>query len=476
MTTRLTVQDASFFFLEGGATPMHIGSLAVFRTPRAGFSYDDLLNLVESRLPLVPRYRQKVRQVALGLTRPVWIDDTDFDITYHIRRSALPKPGSDEQLHDLIARLMSRPLDQSRPLWEIYLVEGLARNRFAIFAKSHSSLVDGEKALEITHVIFDARRTRPVPTDEVWVPAREPGDAELVFEAVAEMVSRPGEAVTRAREAVDGVASGVASGIGEAGRVVGRLAAVVRTAAQVAPVSPLNAVVSRHRRYAVAATNLDDYRLIKARRGGTINDVILAVVAGALRSWLLSRGEPITASTTVRALVPMSVYVAGETAPGAIRDTSGVSSILVDLPVGEPNPMLRLSHIAHSTAVTTGQSPVTAATLVALSGFASNTLHAMGARVASGFTQRVFNVLVTNAPGPQSPLYVGQARMVEMYPVPPLLRNQALAIGLTSYDGHVFYGLNADREAMADVEVLPGMLIESLEELAEVAGITGDRR
>jgi WS/DGAT/MGAT family acyltransferase len=466
MATRLTTQDASFYFLEAGTTPMHVGSLAVFRVPRNGFSYDDLLSIVESRLALVPRYRQKVREVALGLARPVWVDDRDFDITYHIRRSALPKPGSNEQLHDLVARLTSRPLDRTRPLWEMYLVEGLTRNRFAIFTKSHSSLVDGDKALEISQVILDATKTPPTMAEEIWMPSHEPSESELVLQAVAEIIARPGEGVEAVRTAVNDVARTA----GGAVRALSKFAAVVRTAAQAAPSSPLNTEISRNRRFSVAKTDLEDYRAIRSKFGGNINDVVLAVVSGALRNWLLSRGEPISAFTTVRALVPMSVYVSGEGPDISDLAPSEVSSFLVDLPVGEPNAVVRFSHIAHATEATVRQSRgVTAGTLMRLSGFAPATLHAMGARVGSSFSQRVFNLVVTNAPGPQFPLYVGGARMLEMYPVPPLVRNQALSIGLTSYDGNVYYGLNADRDAMPDVEVITSLLHESLEELLDAA-------
>ncbi|MFC7957788.1 WS/DGAT/MGAT family O-acyltransferase [Rhodococcoides kroppenstedtii] len=467
MATRLTTQDASFYFLEAGTTPMHVGSLAVFRTPRGGFTYDELLTLVESRLALVPRYRQKVREVAFGLARPVWVDDRDFDITYHIRRSALPKPGSTEQLHDLVARLTSRPLDRTRPLWEMYMVEGLARNRFAIFTKSHSALVDGDQALEISQVILDDTKSPPPMAEELWMPAREPSDRALVASALAEMVSRPGEAV----EAVRGAVGDLAEAAHGAARAVGKVAAVVRTAAQTAPTSPLNTTISRNRRFSVARTDLDDYRAVRRRFGGTVNDVVLTVVAGALRNWLLSRGEPLGPYTTVRALVPLSVHAPVAAGADTIGHPAGeVESFLVDLPVGEPNAVVRLSHISHATEAHARQGRgVTASTLMKLSGFAPATLHAMGARVGSSLSQRMFNIVVTNAPGPQFPLYAGGARMIEMYPVPPLVRNQAMTIGLTSYDGHVYYGVNADRAAMPDIDVVTTLLYEALDELVDAA-------
>ncbi|WP_072806749.1 WS/DGAT/MGAT family O-acyltransferase [Rhodococcoides yunnanense] len=479
MATRLTTQDASFYFLEASSTPMHLGSLAIFRTPRAGFSYENLLSLVEQRLVLVPRYRQKVREVAFGLARPVWVDDADFDITYHIRRSALPKPGSDDQLHDLVARLTSRPLDRSRPLWEMYLVEGLSKNRFAIFTKSHSALVDGEKALEIGQVILDASKSPPPMAEELWMPATEPKESALVFDAITEMIVRPSEGIL----VVKGAARGLAGVAHEAVQATGKVLSAVRTAAQVAPSSPLNAPISRNRRFAVAKTELADYRKIHTRFGCSINDVVLAVVTGALRNWLLSRGEPVTASSTVRAMVPMSVYVSAERAgydeytdrlsgehESDSSPRSEISSFLVDLPVGEPNAVVRLSHIAHATEAHAKQSPgVTAHTLMRISSFAPASLHAMGARAGSRLSQRLFNLIITNAPGPQFPLYVGGARMLEMFPVSPLFENQALSIGLTSYDGNVYFGLNADRGAMPDVDVVTALLLESLEELIDAS-------
>lgn len=478
MATRLTTQDASFYFLEASSTPMHLGSLAILEVPEAGVDYEELLTHVERRLPLVPRYRQRVREVALGLARPVWVDDREFDITYHVRRSALPRPGSDAQLHDLVARLTSRPLDRTRPLWEMYLVEGLSDNRVAIFTKSHSALVGDEGSLEISQVLLDPSST-PRPTEEeLWMPTREPREAELVLDAVAEMIARPREGAATLKMALGDL-------VGSAVEVAGNVAAVVRTATASAPTSPLNAAISRNRRFATVHTELEDYRRVRRRFGCTVNDAILAVLTGALRNWLLSRGEPVTAYSTVRALVPMAVYISGDGSEEEVdleadpverehvpeNAERKVSSFLVDLPVGEPNAVVRLSHIAHATeAHTRASSTVTAQTLVRMSGTAPATLHAMGLRVASSLSQRMFNVMISNVPGPQSPLYLNGARMLEMYPVSPLLKNQALSIGLTSYDGHVYYGLNADRDAMSDVEVVTALLYESLEELLDACG------
>lgn len=466
MTHRMSAQDASFYFLETSNTPMHIGSLAILEQPSGGLDYEDVLRLVERRLAAVPRYRQKAREVALGLARPVWVDDRDFDITYHVRRSALPRPGSETQLHELLARLISRPLDRSRPLWEMYLVEGLAGDRCALFTKTHSALVDGDQALEIGQVLFEPTETPRVDPEELWMPEPEPSDSALLLGALAELVARPGEAVSGVRAAVGDLAATA----GEALDVVGRLA---RTAAQSAPDSPLNAPISRNRRFAVVKADLELYRKIRARYGCTVNDVVLAVIAGALRYWLLSRGEPVTEATVVRAMVPMSVYTqdpddCGDNDTIQVHPQGEVSSFLLDLPVGEPNAVVRLSHIAHAgEAYSRQRRRVAAQTMVRLSGFAPATMHAVGARVAMGFSQRMFNLMITNAPGPQHPLYLTGSRLLEIFPVSPLLKNQALSIALTSYDGKIYYGLNADRDAMPDVDVAATLIQESLEELTD---------
>ncbi|OBF38402.1 diacylglycerol O-acyltransferase [Mycolicibacterium peregrinum] len=468
MVNRLSASDAAFFHLENTATPMYVGSLSILRKPRAGLSYETLLETVEHRLPQIPRYRQKVREVTLGLARPVWVDDRDFDITYHIRRSALPSPGSDAQLHDLIARLGSRPLDRTRPLWEMYLVEGLTKNRIAIYTKTHQALVNGMTALEIGHVIVDRAQKPPEFGEDIWIPAREPSDRQLMLGAIGEWITRPTTQLAALRDTVTDVATS-ASELAAVGR---RVADVARTVARgTAPSSPLNTTVSRNRRFSVDEHRLEDYRLVRARYNCDINDVVLAVVAGALRNWLLSRGEPVTPTTTVRAMAPMSVYPDAEldsTGPG--QAISEVSPFLVDLPVGEGNAVVRLSQIAHATeSHSTAASLVDARTIVTLSGFAPPTLHAMGIRVATGFSARLFNLLITNVPGAQKQMYVAGTKLLETYAVPPLLQNQVLAIGVTSYNGMLYFGINADRDAMSDVDVLPSLFRESLEELLEAA-------
>jgi len=469
VVTRLSASDSSFYRLEDTSTPMYVGSLSILRRPKGGLPYESLLTTVERRLPQIPRYRQKVREVTLGLARPVWIDDRDFDITYHVRRSALPSPGNIEQLHELVARLASRPLDRSRPLWEMYLVEGLSKNRLAIYTKSHQALVNGMTAPEIGHVIADRSPQAPEFGEDIWVPGHDPSDFELMMGAVGEWVTRP----TMQLEAMRSAATDVVTNAGYLADVGRRAASTARTVLRgAAPDSPLNTEVSRHRRFTVAAEQLEDYRKLRARYDCDVNDVVLAVVTGALRNWLLSRAEPVTTAVSVRAMAPMSVYPEAdfEINAGPGQAVSEVSPFLVDLPVGEGNPVVRLSQISHATeSHSTSTTRVDARTIVTLSGFAPPTLHAMGIRVATKYSARVFNLLITNVPGPQSQMYVAGAKLLETYAVPPLLHNQVLAIGVTSYCGMLYFGINADRDAMSDVEMLPALLRESLDELLEAA-------
>jgi diacylglycerol O-acyltransferase len=460
MPDRLSPLDVSFLYLESETTPMHVGGVCILQPPPdGGFDYDRLVRIITERISLVPRFRQKIRWVPAHLGNPVWVDDPDFDVTYHVRRSALPKPGTEEQLKELTARVQSRPLDRSRPLWEIYLVEGLADGHLAIITKTHHAMVDGISAVDIGAVILDLTREPRETPYERWEPAPEPSSIALVTDAVASLVRKPADIVSTARTGIADVrrvaerAAGVASG----------LAAAVRTTARSAPTSPLNVTIGAQRRFGMARTELDDYKRVRKEHGGTVNDVVLATVTGALRTWLLTRGESVN-DRVIRAMVPVSVRT--EDQQGALGNR--VASYFVDLPVGEPSPVLRLSQVSYAMSghKESGQS-VGAEALVAFSGFVAPTLHALGARVAAGLSRRIFNVVVTNVPGPQVPLYAAGAEMLEVFPVVPLAKGQAVSIGLTSYNGGVFYGLNADRDAMPDIDVLAQCIEESLAELVE---------
>lgn len=453
---RLSAVDASFLYLEQPRTPMHVGSVGIFRVPASGFDYERLVATVERRLVAVPRYRQKVRHVPGELARPVWVDDADFDVAFHVRRSALPRPGTSAQLTELVARLMSRPLDPDRPLWEVYLVEGLADGRFAIITKTHQAMVDGVTTIDIGQVLLDpSPEPREVP-DELWMPRPEPTDARLVVDAVAEAIARPGQVVDMVR-ATTNDALAVAARLA---RGVGSLVGTVVTGGRLAPGSPLNVALSTQRRFAVARGDLAAYREVRTANGCTVNDVVLTVVTGALRAWLLARGEPVTSTSRMRAMVP--VWVSGAAAPVDGR----VLSTLVDLPVGEQSPALRLQHVAHAMREhTAGNRSVRADTLARIGGYAPPTLHALGARAVNGISKRIFNLVVTNVPGPQVPLYAAGARMLETYPVVPLADGQGLAVGITSYDGGLFYGFTADRDGLPDVDVLAASVDEAFEEL-----------
>jgi WS/DGAT/MGAT family acyltransferase len=282
-----------------------------------------------------------------------------------------------------------------------------------------------------------------------------------VADAVSELVRRPTQAIDSARGAVVDARATAAKVTGIAGAILQS----ARTMARPAPSSPLNATIGEQRRFAMAKTELDDYRRVRKAHGGTVNDVVLATVSGALRTWLLTRGETVTPATTVRAMVPVSVRGEGDSAGNR------VSSYFVDLPVGEGNPVMRLHQVSFAMRghKESGQA-VGADALVQLSGFAPPTIHALGARAASGLSKRLFNLVVTNVPGPQFPLYAAGARMLEMYPVVPLSKGQTVSVGLTSYDGGVFYGLNADRDAMPDVDVLAACIEEALAELVGTVG------
>jgi WS/DGAT/MGAT family acyltransferase len=467
MSDRLTSLDASFLYLEESTTAMHVGSVMVFQPPREGFDYDQLVGIIESRIGAIPRFRQKVRDVPGRIANPVWVDDEAFDMSYHVRRAGLPRPGSDEQLQDFVARVQPRKLDRTRPLWEVYLVEGLHDGRFAIVTKTHYSLIDGVNALDIAHVIVDAVKGDGDSIDpSPWEPSRAPSPVELITGAVVDAVRRPTQVVDLVRGGLNDVLNVGLRAAESAGTL---LSAVARTAARPAPDSPLNAEIGTARRWVMVSTDLDDYRTVRRRlaRGAyaedvTINDVVLATIAGGLRTWLLGRGEAVSSPTVVRAMVPVSIY--GDDPAGMYANQ--VMACVVNLPVGEPGASMRLHQIAFAMRQQMeGGQAVGASSLANLAGFAPPTLHALGARLGSAMSRRLYNVMITNVPGPQSPLYAGDAEMLSTYPVMPLAKGQALSIGITSYNGGVYYGLNADRDAMPDVDDLGSSILESIDEL-----------
>ena len=434
--------------MDSANTPMHLATVEVFEPGDEGFDYRKLVALVGDRLAFVPRYRQRLMSVPGSLARPVWVDDDDFDITYHVRQSALPRPGSMEQLEDLVARIIARPLDRTRPLWEMYLIEGLEDGRFAILVKSHQTLVDGISTIDIGQVILDMDTVTRERIPDEWVPRREPSSAALVTEAVQEQLRNPVAAVGGIRDGLSGLVK--ASPLFAGRRAV--------------PDSPLQTTLSQQRRFHAVRTCLDDYRKVRRFHGGTVNDVVLATITGALRAWLMTRAESVHSSRQLRAMVPMGV-MDKDLEPTSLG--SQVTGTVLTLPIGEQSPVVRLHQVSYALKAhkDTGKA-VSALRLIGVGGFAPTTFHALGARVAADtHAERGFNIVVTNVPGPQFPLYACGARMLQSYPVQPLLPGHALAIGVTSYDGGVHYGLTADRDAIPDVAVIGQCITEALAEL-----------
>ncbi len=466
VSNRLTPLDTWFLRNETATCPMHVGSVMVFEAPDDEHDHARLVEHISERIAGFPRYRQRVREVPGGLADPVWIDDPAFDVTYHVRRSALPQPGSLEQLEELVARIMPRLLDRDRPLWEVYLVEGLADGRFAIITKTHQALVDGETALDIAHLIVDdSRHEPPADTD----PAPDPGAARLVLDALVDTTLHPSRGVELARSAVS---SAFAPGL--------RLARALTPAPAAGTPSPLHTTVGRARRWAAVRTDLADHRRIRAgiARGRavevvTVNDVVLAVLAGALRTWLLARGGSVRPDDRIRALVPVSVRADDGTSPDATVRTR-LQACFVDLPIGEPSPAMRLHQVAFAMRQQLEGGEVAASSLTGVAGFASPTLHSLAARLSGALSRRPFGLVVANVPGPQRVRTADGASMIGTCPVLPLPPEHALAVGLTSYDGTITYGLHADRDAVPDLDVLAQAVHDAIDELEHAT--RGSRR
>jgi diacylglycerol O-acyltransferase len=462
MTQRLGPRDLAFLAGESAATPKHNATLEIFDTADSGFDHDRLVELIADRIAFVPRYRQRLQAVPGHLANPVWVDDTRFDLGFHVRRSGLPRPGTMEQLRELVGRIVSRPLDPNRPLWEVYFIEGLADGRVAVLSKSHQVLVDGVETVDLGQVLLDTSPDPRALERDDWVPRRDPSPLGLASGALIDSVRGPSTLYSTARSR----ARSVARSAGSARR---RSVAAMNALAnrRPAPESPLSTELSEQRRFVTVRTDLQDYRRIRQAHGGSVNDAIIATVTGALRAWLMARGTPSGAMRQLRAMVPMSVI---DDELEATSLGTQIAAHLVTLPIGEPSPVIRLHQVsyafkAHSE---TGRA-VAANRLAGIAGFAPTTFHALGARVAAEQYRKGFHLTITNVPGPQFPLYAAGSQMVETYPVQPLLPEQALAIGVTSYDGGVYYGLTGDRDALPDIGLLGQCITESLEELLDTA-------
>jgi diacylglycerol O-acyltransferase / wax synthase len=459
---RLTGLDSSFLHLEhDSATHMHVASCMVFDGPPP--THDELVAAVEARLHLVPRYRQRLAFVPFEQGRPVWVDDPHFNTRYHVQHHALPSPGSDEQLKHLAGRAFSQQLDRNKPLWELWLVEGLEGGRFAILAKTHHALVDGISGVDITTVLFDVTPDpAPIPAPEQpWVPRPMPSSAQLLGDALLERATVPAEIVRGVRAALRRPRRVAKELFGD----LAALGSFTLPGVRSAPPSPLNVPIGPHRRFTWADEELDRIKAIKNALGGTVNDVVLASVAGGLGRYLRAHGHP-TIDLVLRAMIPVSVR--SDDARGALGNQ--VAAVWASLPVGETDPVERLALVrGEMGGLKESHQAVGARLLTELTGFAPPTVMAQAARLQA--RQRYFNLVVTNVPGPQFPLYALGRQMRAIYPLVPLAQNLALGIAIISYNSQLAFGLNADFDALPDVELLAAHLSDALDELAVAAGL-----
>ena len=438
---------------------MHVGGLTILEGPPPPM--EEFLGQIRKRLHLVPRYRHKLAYTALDSGRPVWVDDPSFNLEFHVRHTALPSPGSWEQLRNLTARIFSQALDRSRPLWEMWLIEGFEGGRFALISKTHHSLIDGIAGVDLATVLFDVAPD-PAPlrhSGRPWKPNPEPDTTELVAAGVrgavragAEMVgaavsalTHPERTLERAREAAEGVGEIVWAGLNPA------------------PATPLNVEIGPHRRFVGIAARLEDFKLVKNAFGGTVNDVVLTVVTGALRAFLLARGVR-TEGVEMRALVPVSVRTVGERHEGGNR----IVVMRGPLPVYIADPLQRLRFVKQAMdGLKESKQALGAEVIAGAQNFAPPTILAQASRL--NFSTRLFNLIVTNVPGPQFPLYVLGRRMERVFPVAFLPENHALAVAIMSYAGEMNFGLLGDFDALPDIDSIGESIAEELAELVELA-------
>ncbi len=455
---RLTAIDASFLTNESSTSHMHVGGILIFEgpTPR----YVDLVEHIRGRLSQVPRFRQRLAVPPLEAGRPLWADDVNFNLTYHIRHTALPEPGGEEELKRLAGRVFSQQLDRSKPLWEMWLAQGLERDRFAILTKTHHAMVDGISGVDIGTVLFDLEPVpEPAVVDDDWVPRAEPSTTELVARGVADAAAMPLHLAERTVDAVRHP-EWAAKRVTEALEGIGELAAAF---ADPAPDVPLNQPIGPHRRFVWARSELAAFKRIKDALGGTVNDVVLAVVTGALRNWLHGRGVR-TEGLELRALVPVSIRTEDERGELGNR----LAAMRGPLPVYVEDPVRRLRAISEEMEdLKRSKQALGAEVISRFNDFAPPTLLAQAARI--NFSTRLFNLIVTNVPGPQIPLYVLGRQLEEVFPVAFLPQNHALAVAIMSYNGRIGFGLLADYDSMDDVDAIAAGLTESLVELEEAA-------
>jgi diacylglycerol O-acyltransferase / wax synthase len=459
---RLSALDAEFLHLEDGIAHMHIAGVCVFADPPP--SFDDVRRLVAAKLHLIPRYRQRVRGVPFELGRPVWVDDPHFDVGYHLRHTALPKPGDDATFCRLMGRLMSQPLDRERPLWETWLVEGLEGGYWALVFKIHHCVVDGVAGVELLGVLLDAEPDTTVTVPELWEPRPEPRGVAKVLDAWGGLVTEAVASVRQLTRAITHPAGAIRSTVGAAqglARFAGGLGAT--------PPLSTEGTIGPHRAWAHSSASLGDVRTIRSAFGGTINDVVLAAVSGGYRELLISRGEDADRAV-VRSMVPVST----RHDDGRGVTDNRVSTLLYDLPIQIADPVRRLelvheqmtelkvSHMAEAGEAVTAIGDLVPPMVVGpLSRLAIRAMHQL--------PQRSVNTITTNVPGPQFPLYCLGHELLEYRPFVPISHGVRVSTAVLSYNGRLYFGITGDYETAADVDVLASGASNGIEQLCQHA-------
>jgi diacylglycerol O-acyltransferase len=463
MTSRglqvLSPLDAAFLRLEDRSTSVHIASVAVFDGPSP--TYDEVYAAYLFKLHLVPRYRQRVRELPLQLGRPVWVDDVHFNLRYHLRHTALPRPGTDAQLRDLVGRLMSQQLDRGKPLWEAWVVDGLEGDRWAVISKVHHCMVDGIAGTDLLSLVLDASAD-PAPADTLPPPlAPEPGLGRLLLATARTVPHRPASVV---RAVTQAVAHPRQAAVDVAMTARGALA--FARLARPATSSSLSGPLSPHRRWGWTSATLDDVRIIRRSLGGTVNDVVLTAVTRGFRDLLLSRGETPDARA-VRTLVPVSVR--GQDGRGELDNR--VSAMIAELPVAEAEPTGRLTAVREELdRLKRSGEPQVGGLVTSAAGLAPPPLLSLGLTGVFRLPHRHLVTVATNVPGPQHPLYLCGRRMAEYYPYVPIADRVRMGVAITSYDGTLGFGVTADEDSTPDLQVLLDGIDAELRDLLLLAG------
>ena len=451
---RLSALDASFLYAESPTAHMHVGSLTVFED--VGLTEEQVFEHIASRLHLVPRFRKKVRFVPGNVHRPVWVDDPHFDLRFHVRWTGLPRPGSEREALTLMGRVMSQQLDRRKPLWEMWIFD-LPNRRRGIIQKTHHCLIDGMSGVDLGTVLLDLSPDAPKTEAPPWKPEPEPEPRELLKDALAELREAP----KRIREAVAPLLEHKEELKDRAKLVAEGVKAFGRSAAELAPKTALNAPIGPQRRFRVVRLALSDVKAIKKARGCTVNDVVLALVTSGLRRWFSSRNEPVD-GLVLKAMVPVSVRDPSQRATWGNK----VSMMAAELPVGEPDPLKRLAHIRGCMAdLKSSHQALGADFWVKLGEYAPPTVLSLAGRAVGH--QRMVNIVVTNVPGPQFPLYLRGGRLLEAFPYVPLFSTNPVGIAVLSYDGQLNFGLSGDWDLIPDLDVLGSGIEDAVGELAE---------